>query len=232
MKKKNCKEQTRSVFNGKNKKGVKEKKPTSSQTRHRFKSTIKHLYPPAKARLPATPVWQESGSIICLSCEYLFANSKLGGITCPSCGEEAGVALGDMEGDNFIINVVLSKKKVKSDPMPITRVYKRSNKRYRKKKLTYSEKKERERKKYFNKIKKLKFKYGKRISIGIEDCLYKCQINEITEKYISVVYKNGYINKYSLKNLLIMMKHADYLKNIEKERAEIRLKMRYRVFQF
>lgn len=179
MKKKICKEQTRSVFNGKNKRGVKEKKPTSSQTRHRFKKTIKYLY-----------------------------------------------------RDNFIINVVLSKKKVKSDPMPITRVYKRSNKRYRKKKLTYSEKKKEEVKKYFNKIKKLKLKYGKRVSIGIEDCLYKCQINEIAEKYISVRFNNGYINKYSLKNLQIMMKHADYLKNIEKKRAEIRLKMRYKVFQF
>lgn len=179
MKKKNCKEQIRSRFKGNKKKMVKEKKPTSSQTRHRFKKTIKYLYQ-----------------------------------------------------DNFIVKVVLSKKKVKSDPMPITRVYKRSNNRYRKNKLTYSEKKKKEKKKYFNQIKKLNLKCGKSLSIGIRDCWYKCQINEITEKYISVRFNNGYTNKYSLKNLKIMMKHADYLKNIEKRRAEIRLKMRYRVFQF
>ena len=61
--------------------------------------------------------------------------------------------------DNFIVKVVLSKKKIKSVPMPITRVYKRSNKRYRKNKLTYSERKKREKNKYFNQIKKLNLKY-------------------------------------------------------------------------
>ena len=159
---------TTNMRSWKQKKIYKEKLPSSSQTRHRFKNSIK----------------------------------------------------------NFHLNDIILNRDTHTIKEQIERpekLYKAKN-QFKKKKLTYLEKKEKKKKEYFDRVKKLGFEKGQKLSLGIGKYLHVCYISDIMEDYISIKYENGENIKYTLKSIMIMKVQSKHLKELEKRRKSYRLR--------
>jgi hypothetical protein len=113
----------------------------------------------------------------------------------------------------------------KKNKTPKIKIYKNKNK-FPKKKLTFLERKLKREEENIKKVNKLGFKRYDDIMIGINNYLYKCRISKISEKFITLKFKNDEEENYSLKNLIIMTIQANYLKEREKKRKEYRLRAR------
>ena len=131
--------------------------------------------------------------------------------------------------NKIVLKVKVPTKKIAKPVRVLTSV---TTMRFPQIKASLAIKKIRKKEKFYAKIKKLGYKTGQKLSVGIGDDLYHCLILMIDDFVIQLHLHGGFcpsescVNLYSLKNVKTMVMQAKHLMDLTRAREKTRARAR------
>lgn len=123
--------------------------------------------------------------------------------------------------------VIETKKAVVPKVPKVPKVLPSTRKQTSKRKETYSKRKVTLLHQFYKRVKKLGFRLGDSIDIGIGTSVYHGKILNIQDHYIHLQFENKEENKYSLKNIKRMQKQSEFINNLRTRQAAYKFIEKY-----